>query len=147
MRGSFEGNLPIFSLMDIYAQNVLDRYKEPFHKDKSIKPDITHREANHSCGDEAKVHLKLTGDKVRAYSWTGVGCAISMASADMLGDLVEGMAVADILKLGKKDMTDMLGIEISLRRSKCALLSLLALQNGILLSQKQEKRSWVNYHL
>ncbi len=133
--------------MDIYAQNVLDRYKTPFHKDKSIKPDLTHHEANHSCGDEAEVHLKLNGKKVKAYSWTGVGCAISMASADMLGDLVVDMPLTDVLKLTKKDIYDMLGIEISLRRSKCALLSLLALQNGILLSKKKEKRSWVDYHL
>ncbi len=133
--------------MDIYAQNVLDRYKEPFHKDKSIKPDIAHREANHSCGDEAEVHLQLKGKKIKAYSWTGVGCAISMASADMLGDLVAELSLDDVLALTKKDIYDLLGIEISLRRSKCALLSLLALQNGILLNQKKEKRSWVNYHV
>ena len=133
--------------MDIYAQNVLDRYKEPFHKDKTIKPDLTHREANHSCGDEAEVHIKLKGDKVQTYSWTGVGCAISMASADMLGDLIIGLPLAEVLALTKKDIYEMLGIEISLRRSKCALLSLLALQNGILLNQKKTKRSWVNYHL
>lgn len=133
--------------MDIYAQNVLDRYKTPFHKDKSIKPDITHREANHSCGDEAEVRLKLKDEKVQGYSWTGVGCAISMASADMLGDLIAKKPLEDVLKLTKKDIYNMLGIEISLRRSKCALLSLLALQNGILLNAKESKRSWVDYHL
>ncbi len=39
--------------MDIYAQNILDRYKKPFYKDKFIEGDglITHKEANHSCGD------------------------------------------------------------------------------------------------
>lgn len=133
--------------MDIYAQNVLDRYKEPFHKDQSIKPDITHREANHSCGDEVEVRVKLKDGKVQQYSWTGVGCAISMASADMLGDLTDGLTTEQVLALTKKEIYEMLGIEISLRRSKCALLSLLALQNGILLIQKKEKRSWVDYHL
>lgn len=130
--------------MDIYAQNILDRYKTPLHKDKPIKPDISHREANHSCGDEVEVRLKLKGKKVQSYSWTGVGCAISMASADMLDNLIANMPLKDVLKLTKKDIYDMLGIEISLRRSKCALLGLLALQNGILLKQKRAVRNWVD---
>ena len=133
--------------MDIYAQNVLDRYKTPFHKDQSIKPAISHAEANHSCGDKVEVKLEMNGDKVSAYSFSGEGCAISMASADMLGDLVAGLALDEILKIAKKDVYEMLGIEISLRRSKCALLSLLALQNGILLNGKKAKLSWVDYHL
>lgn len=132
--------------MDIYAQNVLDRYKEPLHKDKSIKPDITHREINHSCGDEVEIRVSLKGDKVQAYSWTGVGCAISQSSADMLGDLIADIPLEDVLRLTKKDIYEMLGIEISLRRSKCALLGLLSLQNGILLHKKKDKRLWADYH-
>ena len=72
--------------MDIYAQNILDRYKEPFYKDKKIDANLKHEEANHSCGDIVKVELELSENKVKNYSFTGNGCAISMASSDMLGD-------------------------------------------------------------
>ncbi|MBU0706196.1 iron-sulfur cluster assembly scaffold protein [Patescibacteria group bacterium] len=118
--------------MDIYAQNILDRYKKPFYKDKKLDASIRHKEANHSCGDVVEVDLQMQGDKVTAYSFSGNGCAISMASADMLGDLATGLTKKEILKLTKEEIYKMLGIEISVRRSKCALLSLLALQNALI---------------
>jgi len=118
--------------MDLYAQNILDRYKKPFHLDKKIKAQLHHREANHSCGDSVEVKIQLDCNKITGYSFSGNGCAISMAAADMLGDLIEGMTKEEVLKLTKENIYEMLGIEISLRRSKCALLALLAVQNALL---------------
>ena len=129
--------------MDIYAQNILDRYKKPFHKDKKLNADLHHKEANHSCGDVVEIDLKMNGDKVANYTFSGNGCAISMASADMLGDLIEGMSKEEVLNLTKEEIYKMLGIEISMRRSKCALLPLLALQNALL----KKPRNWTDYHL
>lgn len=129
--------------MDIYAQNILDRYKEPLYKDKKLDADVRRKEANHSCGDSIEVQLKVDEGKVTGYSFSGAGCAISMASADMLGDLIKGMTKEEILKLTKEDIYEILGIEISLRRSKCALLSLLALQSAL----SGEPRDWTYYHI
>jgi nitrogen fixation NifU-like protein len=129
--------------MDIYAQNILDRYKTPFYRDKKIDANLSHKEANHSCGDTVEIQLELENDKVKAYAFSGNGCAISQAAADMLGDLAEGMTKEEILKLTKEDIYEILGIEISVRRSKCALLSLLALQNAFL----EKPLSWSAYHL
>jgi len=91
--------------------------------------------------------IELDGEKIKAYSFSGNGCAICMASADMLGDLIEGMTKDETLKLTKEEIYKMLGIEISVRRSKCALLSLLALQNALLEIAGKEKLSWSAYHL
>ncbi len=118
--------------MNIYAQNILDRYKEPFYKDKKIKPDIQGNKVNHSCGDKLDVQLELDGDKIKAYSFTGVGCAISQASADILGDLIVGMTLDEVLNFTKDELFEALGIEISERRAKCALLALEAVQHAIL---------------
>jgi len=118
--------------LNIYAQNILDRYKKPYHLSKKIDAQIIHREANHSCGDSVEVSIQMDGNKLTDYSFSGTGCAISMAAADMLGDLIMNMKREEALKLTKEDIYEMLGIEISLRRSKCALLSLLAVQNGLL---------------
>ncbi len=129
--------------MDIYAQNILDRYKEPHYKDKEFSAEITHKEANHSCGDV--IETSITPKE--AYGFSGQGCAISMASADMLGDLTEDMDENEILKIAKADVFEMLGIDISLRRSKCALLALLALQNGILEKRGEKLKTWTDYHI
>ena len=117
--------------MDIYAQNILDRYKKPFYQDKKIDAQIHHKETNHSCGDSVEARIELDGNKITGYSFLGNGCAISMASADMLGDLIVGLTADEALHLTKEDIYEMLGIEISLRRSKCALLSLIAVKNGL----------------
>lgn len=129
--------------MNIYAQNILDRYKKPFHKGKKINATVTHGEANHSCGDLIEIQLEIKDEKVKDYSFAGNGCAISQASADMMGDLIEGMNKEEVTRLTKENIYEVLGIEISVRRSKCALLSLLAVQNALL----DEPRSWSDYHL
>lgn len=133
--------------MDIYAQNILDRYKEPFYKGKKIAATVWHDEANHSCGDIVTVELELKEGKVANYSFIGNGCAISMASADMLGDVIDGLNTEEVLTLSKKELYEVLGIEISVRRSKCALLPLLAIQNGLLKHEGKEKRTWGEYHI
>lgn len=75
-----------------------------------------------------EIKLQIQKDKVTGYSFSGTGCALSMAAADMMGDLIDGLTKEKILKLSKEDIYEMLGIEISLRRSKCALLALKAIQ-------------------
>lgn len=128
--------------MDLYAQNILDRFKSPLYKDKSVKTTLSNKEANASCGDSVEVKLEIGGNKLKKYSFSGSGCAISQASADILGDLVEGKTLDEILKLTKDDLFEALGIEISLRRSTCALLSLLTLQNAILKKRGEPMRDW-----
>lgn len=118
--------------MDIYAQSILDRYKEPFYKDKDISPTVEYEELNHSCGDKIGIKLEIRKSKLEAYSFEGVGCAISQAAADILGDLIIGKDIDDVLNMKKEQLYEALGIEISERRSKCALLGLVAIKNAIL---------------
>ena len=118
--------------MDIYAQNILDRYKEPHYKDSKIDANSDYEEMNHSCGDKIFVKLEIRKSKIEKYSFEGVGCAISMAAADILGDLIVGMDIDEVLNMTKKELFEALGIEISLRRSKCALLGLVTIKNAIL---------------
>jgi nitrogen fixation protein NifU and related proteins len=131
--------------MDLYAQNILDRYKTPFHKDKAAKADIMGGEVNHSCGDNITLKIELrkskiekNGFEIQNYSFSGEGCAISQAAADILGDLIIGQTLNSVLKMTKDELFEALGIEISLRRTKCALLSLSAVKNAILKYKGEE---------
>ena len=118
--------------MDLYAQNILDRYKEPYYKDKNIDATVSHEEVNHSCGDRLTSKLEIRKSKIETYTFTGEGCAISQASADILGDLIIGRTIDEVLAITKEDLFETLGIEISLRRSKCALLGLVSVKNALL---------------
>src|SRR4029079_12040019 len=87
--------------------------------------DLEFEDNNPFCGDEQHVFIKLDdAGKVSGVSFEGKGCAISTAATSLLTDELEGMSREDLLRLDKDFVLDLLGIEISATRMKCALLGL-----------------------
>ena len=62
--------------------------------------------------------------RVSEVSFEGKGCAISTAATSMLTDELQGMSREELLRLPKEFVLDLLGIDISATRMKCALLGL-----------------------
>jgi nitrogen fixation NifU-like protein len=69
-------------------------------------------------------------DIVTEAAFSGQGCAISQASADLLMEMVVGKSLSEVKSLTKDDLLDLLGIELGPVRLKCALLSLKVLKAG-----------------
>lgn len=110
---------------DLYREQILDHYKNPRQKGKIEPSDYTFEDENPLCGDF--LHIDLEVDEkgiVTDARFDGQGCAISMASADLLMEAIIGKTIEAIKQLSKQDILDMLGIELSPVRLKCALLSL-----------------------
>ena len=63
-------------------------------------------------------------------AFSGHGCAISQASADLLIESVIGKTLDEVRHLTKQDVLDLIGIELGPVRLKCALLSLKVLKGG-----------------
>ena len=109
---------------DLYRENILEHYKRPHHWGELEDPDLEFFDTNPLCGDELKVQIKVDDEnKVADIAFSGHGCAISQASASMASDELIGMPVDDLLKLERDFVLDLLGIDISATRLKCAMLT------------------------
>lgn len=117
---------------DFYRELIIDRYKNPRMKGELDPHDYSYQDDNPLCGDEIRIDLRVDDQGiVTEAAFSGKGCAISIASADMLTESIVGKSLEEIRSLSKEDILEMLGIELGPVRLKCALLSLKVLKAGI----------------
>ena len=147
------------NLKELYQEIILDHGKNPGNLRKTDNFNKDAKGHNPLCGDKVHVYLKLNENKkVEDISFEGEGCAISMASASIMTDLIKGKKenevkeiVSDFLKMIKeKDeiKTNLLnddektklmclsGVKQYPMRVKCATLSWHTLISAINNSQK-----------
>ena len=122
---------PDYTGEGMYRENIIDHYKHPHNHGTIGNADIKQTENNPLCGDAVTVSLKLNDGKVKDIKFEGHGCAISQAATSMLTDDIKGKTLEEIKKVSREDVVNMLGIEIGLVRTKCAVLGLVAIKEGI----------------
>ena len=116
---------------DMYSQNIIEHYNEPSNFGRLKNHTHFARELNTLCGDEIEMFLNVENNVVKDIGFIGNGCAISQASCSMLTEDIKGKNLDEIRKLAKDDIINMLGIDISPVRLRCALISLSAVFSAI----------------
>ena len=117
---------------DLYRDEILEHYREPHNFGTLDAPDASHEGHNPLCGDRITIMLAIDdAGNVSDVAFSGRGCAISQASASLLTDEIKGRPLSEVEDTTNQDVLDLLGIEISPARLKCALLSLETLQRAL----------------
>ena len=117
---------------DLYREVIIDRYKNPQFRGQLDPHDFSFEDENPLCGDQLRIDVVVDeNNRVKQALFSGHGCAISQASADLLMEKIQGKTLEEVKQLNKQDILDLLGIELSPVRLKCALLSLKVLKAGV----------------
>ncbi|WP_411676197.1 Fe-S cluster assembly sulfur transfer protein SufU [Caproicibacter sp.] len=143
---------------NIYTQILTEHNNSSRNKHHIENPTAVLKGVNPSCGDEIELELREKDGVIEDAGFTGIGCAISQASASIMIDLIKGQTKEEALRLAnlffgmiKNEVTDESQLEdldeaIALKdishmpaRVKCAVLGWHTLENAIHGEQNPEK--------
>ena len=118
---------------ELYRDQILEHYKRPHNFGRLEDYDLDHEDTNPLCGDEQHVFIKLDDyGRVSEVSFEGQGCAISTAATSLLTDELQGKTREELLRIPKEEVLELLGIEISATRMKCAMLGIKVVKSAAL---------------
>lgn len=115
----------------LYREHVLDHYRHPRNVGRLPAANAQASGYNPLCGDVVHVQLQITDGTVAAMTFTGQGCAISVATASLLSDHVAAQSVTAVQQCGLVDIEALLGVKLPPARIKCGLLALEAIQQAV----------------
>lgn len=97
----------------IYTAALMEHNAHPDYRYEMENPTCTHDGVNPSCGDELTLSLRVSDDTIEEVSFTGHGCAVSQASADMMADLVTGETVEEAQRIMTLFLNMVKGVPLS----------------------------------
>lgn len=135
-------------LSALYRDTVLDHFRSPRGRKSLDRVDLSRMGHNPVCGDRLSLSLKVDGDRIDEVAIETKGCAISVASASMLAELVPGMSKDDARQLAETfrgmmhghpapagidvgDLDSLEGVKDFPVRVKCALLAWVTLLDAL----------------
>jgi nitrogen fixation NifU-like protein len=82
-------------LRDLYQEIILEHSRKPKNSGPLDNPTGEAQGNNPLCGDRITVYINLDGDRIADARFEARGCAISVASASMMTEIVKGMTVGE----------------------------------------------------
>ncbi len=123
----------------LYSEVLLDHFRNPRNYGSLPSPDIAHEAFNPLCGDRIRIELKFGAGRIEEARFVGDGCAISVAAASMLTEMISGSDIDYCALISSEKLLSSLKSAIEPSRMKCVLLPLDALHS--LIKSYQRERS------
>ena len=115
----------------LYSETLLDHFRHPRNYGTLTAPDISYESFNPLCGDRIRLELKLENAIVTEARFVGDGCAISIAAASLLTELILNTDTNFLQTISDEQLIAALESDIKPARLQCALLPLEALRAGL----------------
>jgi len=115
-----------------YSAVVLEHFRRPRNRGSLTEPTMAQEGVNPLCGDRVKIELRIEGNTVREARFSANACAICVASASILTELVQGAPLAEVETLTVDDLLGSLKAEIPPARVQCVRLPLTVLHTGLM---------------
>jgi nitrogen fixation protein NifU and related proteins len=115
----------------LYSDILLDHFRNPRNYGDFDSPDVSCENFNPLCGDRIRIELKIDAATIAAARFKGDGCAISIAAASLLTEMITGSSIAEITELTDDRIITALQSDIQPARIQCATLALEALRAAL----------------
>jgi nitrogen fixation NifU-like protein len=118
-------------MTSFYSEILLDHFRNPRNYGRLPSPDAACEEFNPLCGDRIRIELEIIDYRIAAAGFVGDGCAISIAAASMLTELVLNAEIDQDEVISGEKLLSSLKSDIKPARMKCAMLPLEALRSCV----------------
>jgi nitrogen fixation NifU-like protein len=141
-------------LRDLYDSVILERGRKPLHGARLAVFDADAKGDNPMCGDRVHVFVRHDAGRIAELGFVARGCAVSVASADLMAEAVSGLSDTEALALGERfgamarsgdgaapslvSLRPLAGVSAYPSRVKCATLPWAALQAALAASGAKE---------
>jgi nitrogen fixation protein NifU and related proteins len=115
----------------IYREDLMEEYKHPSNKGHMDNPTVTIHKANPMCGDEISLQLKIEDGVIKDAKFEGTACMVSIVSSSKLTEHIKDMEISAAEKISKQELLDLIGLNLTTSRIKCATLALDALTKAL----------------
>jgi nitrogen fixation NifU-like protein len=115
-----------------YSAVVLEHFRHPRNRGSLAEPTMSQEGVNPLCGDRVKIELKIEGDTVREARFSANACAICVASASILTELVQQATLVRLEQMSVDELIELLQADIPAARVQCVRLPLTVLHTGLM---------------
>lgn len=118
----------------LYSDVILDRFRHPRYLGELDAPDATYEDVNPLCGDRVRFEVRLDGGpaaEIEAVRYRGDACAIALASADLLAEMVQGRPAREAERVERDTLLAALRADIRPSRLRCVTLPLDVLRGAL----------------